>query len=195
MNGAGRSAALAALGCLLSLAALALGACANPDSVQVAQVDCHASRLQVGAVCGGGIVYAVNYEGQGIVLAFDPQPYHPMPWGPIGTISRANDAYDGRNNTGTFDPAFGPSWFCQQHIVAHRVDWYLPSANELGALVQPSSGGAVPSLPFQPIWSSTQDVTPNALAVDFSAGPLPVSQGRGTALPVVCIRRPVVAPD
>lgn len=194
MTCAGRSAPSAARVCLLGLVALALGACANPDSVKVTQVDCHASQLQVGAVCGGGVVYDLNFQGLGIVLSVDPQSYAAVTWGPSGTIAQTDDLNNGRDNTGTFDPGFNASWFCQQHIAAGRVDWYLPAANELSALYGPSTGGQVPALPGQLYWSSTEDPTTNAFAVDFSSGPAPVSQARTTSLAVVCIRRPKVVP-
>ncbi|HEX9843074.1 MAG TPA: hypothetical protein VGC20_10005, partial [bacterium] len=154
---------------LLLLAAL-LGACADEDNVTVQQYDCSKFAAVDGAICGGGVVVASDYQGQGIVLVLQPMDAGLFTWGPAVSDPNAADNIDGRNNTSTFAPDHPAGFYCYTLVLNGRDDWYLPTNQENSAIYAAYTAGLLPGLQAAQYWQSRQNSATAAWTLNYGAG-------------------------
>ncbi len=176
---------------MLVVLGVLLGACGDDREVTplaAVSVECETSQPALGASCGGGDVFENNYQNQGTVLIADVGDESAADY-KSGNSDTANaeDADDGRNNTGTFNVNHPASLACQDLVSGGFDDWSLPAENELLALYNNQS--SVTGISAVDYWSSTESGTvTRARALDMSTGTFS-NTFKSTTFNVRCIRR------
>ena len=177
---------------MLAVLGVLLSACGDDRAVTALSV-CDSSPA-VGASCGGGTVFEINYQNQGTVLIAAGSDVSLADYKLVETDTvNAEDADDGRNNTGTFDAGHPVSFACQGLQSGGYADWYLPAVNELVALFNNKS--SVTGIADDDYWSSTEDATvTDAQEVDMQNGNVGTS-GKMNLRVSRCIRRTTPSPS
>jgi len=157
------------------------------------------STAYVGKELGGGIVGYIFQKGDdgyvmgevhGIIAA--KNDIENVQWGCYGkyVVGTCATIGCGLQNTQTIMkvcPGNTASSLCSKYSSAEHHDWHLPSVNELGKLYENRSsiGGFSERSTY---WSSTQENTLNAIAIDFSNGIVARHNGKNSMLSARPIR-------
>lgn len=139
------------------------GAGATPCGPYLVSAGCDMTALAVGEE-GCGVVYAGSYSGARLYVT-NALSDGTLPWGPSGATA-ASSTTNGTSNTDTL-VALGATYQAATFCRTFGPEWYLPSLNELNAILTP---GATYIAQSGSLRTSTEANANNAYVLFLSGG-------------------------
>ena len=155
--------------------------------------SCAKSKHKIGDMYKGGYIFKINIWGKGYCAA--PKDKTFFRWGCYGTLVENGDGQnvgDGKQNTkdilsGCSD-ANCAAKVCDDFVSDGYEDWYLPSIGELELMYNKLYVNDLGDFKAETYWSSSQNYSLGAWALDFTSGERTNSLSKNTYLLVRPIR-------
>lgn len=162
---------------------------------------------QTTGLTGGGLYVPdtnkpipINHQGQVIYIL--PYTVDSAEYGAFGTVTNANDYYDGRINTNILVNLLGPgdyaAYICDTLTAFGYDDWYLPAYYEMKTIINYNHLLNWNNLFSENYWTSSEVINTNpgwyspeesAIGANIISGSAGITLDKNTIRKVICIRR------